>query len=39
MTAQTQQKAVTVSTNGTADLLPALDEIFVETVALFQRLR
>ncbi len=28
-----------MSTNGTADLLPALDEIFVETVALFQRLR
>ena len=39
MTAHAQQTSPEVPTNGTADLLPALDEIFVETVALFQRLR
>ncbi len=38
MTAQAQTQSVS-TTKSSADLLPALDEIFVETVALFQRLR
>ncbi len=39
MTAQAQQKVASRPVGGGANLLPALDQIFVETVALFQRLR
>jgi len=39
MTAQAQNTAAPAPTNGDADLLPALDRVFGETVALFQRLR
>lgn len=39
MTAQAQQTAAPPRTLGTAELLPALDRVFAETVALFQRLR
>jgi DNA-binding MarR family transcriptional regulator len=39
MTTQAQENAPTVPANGSGDLLPALDQVFAETVALFQRLR
>lgn len=39
MTAQAQEQATPAPAGDDADLLPALDQIFAETVALFQRLR
>ena len=39
MTASAQQKAAPAPVGDEADLLPALDQVFAETVALFQRLR
>jgi DNA-binding MarR family transcriptional regulator len=39
MTAQAQQTTVPQRPPGTAELLPALDQVFAETVALVQRLR
>jgi len=39
MTAQAQESAASERPEGADDLLPALDRIFAETVALFQRLR
>ena len=39
MTAQAQQDAASAPENSTDELLPALDRLFAETVALFQRLR
>lgn len=39
MTARAQQTTVPQRPPGTAELLPALDQVFAETVALVQRLR
>lgn len=39
MTAHAQEQATPAPTGDDADLLPALDQVFAETVALFQRLR
>lgn len=39
MTAQAQEQVTPAPTGDDADLLPALDQVFAETVALFQRLR
>jgi len=39
MTTQAQENAPPAASNGNGDLLPALDQVFAETVALFQRLR
>ncbi|MGD8331102.1 MAG: MarR family transcriptional regulator [Acidobacteriota bacterium] len=39
MTTQAQENVLTAPADGSGDLLPALDHVFAETVALFQRLR
>jgi DNA-binding MarR family transcriptional regulator len=39
MTTQAQEQTATAPSNGGRNLIPALDQVFAETVALFQRLR
>lgn len=39
MTTKAQENVAPAPPNGTSELLPALDQVFAETVALFQRLR